>query len=140
MYLVLQVGVVAERNVTKQFCIPVGRIDYFIYRAICDIPDNPVQVFYKWVKQQCDLAHILISLSPDGYVPQEVRDKFDRGEGVINWDSSEAEGFPDDILNEGILDLAGVHDPLNLWSLDACVSHIEEFFDSFGFHEGGVSL
>lgn len=127
-------------DVDNQFSTPIGKIDYFVYRAICDIPNNPVQVFYKWVKQQCELAHILISLSPEGYVPQEVRDRFNAGETVINWDGSDAEGFPDDILNDAILELAGVHDPLNLCSLDSCVSHIDEFFDSYGFHEGrGIS-
>lgn len=115
---------------------PIGTMDYFVYRCICDIADNPVQIFYKWVKQQCDLAHILISLSPEGYVPQEVRDRFEAGETVINWDGADAEGFPDDILNEGILDLAGISDPLNLCSLDTCVSHIDEFFSAYGYHEG----
>lgn len=129
-------GVVAENNISKQFYTPVGKMNYFVYRCICDIADNPVQIFYKWVKQQCDLAHILISLSPEGYVPQEVRDRFEAGETVINWDGADAEGFPDDILNEGILDLAGISDPLNLCSLDTCVSHIDEFFSAYGYHEG----
>lgn len=129
-------GVVSANNSNSQFNTPIGKMDYFVYRCICDIAGNPVQIFYKWVKQQCDLAHILISLSPEGYVPQEVRDRFEAGETVINWDGSEAEGFPDDILNDAILDLAGVSDPLNLCSLDTCVSHIDEFFSAYGFHEG----
>lgn len=129
-------GESADNDVDNQFSTPIGKMDYFVYRCICDIPNNPVQVFYKWIKNNCDLAHILISLSPEGFVPQEVRDRFKAGETVINWDGSEAEGFPDDILNDAILELAGVHDPLNLCSLDSCVSHIDEFFDSYGFHEG----
>ena len=115
---------------------PIGTMDYFAYRCIVDIPNNPVQIFYRWVKEQCSLAHVLIQLSPDGYVPEEVRQKFDAGESIINWDGSDAEGFSDDILNEGILDLAGISDPLNLCSLDTCVSHIDEFFSAYGFHEG----
>ena len=129
-------GVVAENNISKQFYTPVGKMDYFVYRCICDIADNPVQIFYRWIKEQCKLAHTLIQLSPDGFVPQEVRDRFEAGESFINWDSSEAEGFADDILNDAILDLAGISDPLNLCSLDTCVSHIDEFFSAYGFHEG----
>lgn len=126
----------------KQNIIPthIGIMDYFMYRCICDIPNNPVQIFYSWIKKECDLAHALVTLSPDGYVPEDVKNRLDAGEQFINWDSSEAEGFDDDVLNPLLLSLAGINDPLNLCSLDACVSHIEEFFDSFGFHEGRVSL
>ena len=133
-------GVVDSEKLPDKLYSPIGKMDYFVYRCICDIPNNPVQIFYRWVKQQCDLAHILITLSPEGYVPQEIRDRFDAGEGLINWDDSEAEGFADDILNDSILSLAGINDPLNLCRLDTCVSHIDEFFDSYGFHEGGVVL
>lgn len=129
-------GVVSANNSLSQFSTPIGKIDYFVYRCICDIADNPVQIFYRWVKEQCKLAHTLIQLSPDGFVPQEVRDRFEAGESFINWDSSDAEGFQDDILNDAILDLAGISDPLNLCSLDTCVSHIDEFFSAYGFHEG----
>lgn len=115
---------------------PIGDMDYFVYRCIVDIPNNPVQIFYRWVKEQCSLAHVLIQLSPDGFVPEEVRQKFDAGETLINWDSSEAEGFSDDILNAGILEMAGIQDPLNLCSLDTCVQHIEEFFEQYKGVEG----
>lgn len=115
---------------------PIGTMDYFVYRCIVDIPNNPVQIFYRWVKEQCSLAHILIQLSPDGYVPEEVRQKFDAGESIINWDSSDAEGFSDDILNESILEMAGIQDPLNLHKLDTCVEHIEEFIKQYKGVEG----
>ena len=115
---------------------PIGTMDYFVYRCIVDIPDNPIQIFYRWIKEQCSLAHILIQLSPDGYVPEEVRQKFDAGESIINWDSSDAEGFSDDILNESILEMAGIQDPLNLHKLDTCVQHIEEFFEQYKGVEG----
>ncbi len=115
---------------------PIGDMDYFVYRCIVDIPNNPVQIFYRWVKEQCSLAHVLIQLSPDGFVPEEVRQKFDAGETLINWDSSEAEGFSDDILNASILEMAGIQDPLNLCSLDTCVQHIEEFFEQYKGVEG----
>ena len=111
--------------INKVNCIymhtPIGTMDYFVYRCIVDIPNNPVQIFYRWVKEQCSLAHVLIQLSPDGYVPEEVRQKFDAGESIINWDGSDAEGFSDDILNASILEMAGIQDPLNLCSLDTCV-------------------
>ena len=129
-------GVVSANNSLSQFSTPIGKMDYFVYRCICDITNNPVQLFYRWIKEQCKLAHTLIQLSPDGFVPQEVRDRFEAGESFINWDSSEAEGFEDDILNDSILDLAGISDPLNLCSLDTCVSHIDEFFSAYGYHEG----
>ena len=32
-----------------------------------------VIVHYCWVKEQCSLAHVLIQLSHDGFVPEEVR-------------------------------------------------------------------
>lgn len=115
---------------------PIGTMDYFVYRCIVDIPNNPVQIFYRWVKEQCFLAHVLIQLSPDGFVPEEVRQKFDAGETLINWDGSDAEGFSDDILNESILEMAGIQDPLNLHKLDTCVQHIEEFFEQYKGVEG----
>ena len=115
---------------------PIGTMDYFVYRCIVDIPDNPIQIFYRWIKEQCSLAHILIQLSPDGYVPEEARQKFDAGESIINWDGSDAEGFSDDILNESILEMAGIQDPLNLHKLDTCVQHIEEFFEQYKGVEG----
>lgn len=124
-------GVVTNNYHFYNIHTPIGDMDYFVYRCIVDIPNNPVQIFYRWVKEQCSLAHILIQLSPDGYVPEEVRQKFDAGESIINWDSSDAEGFSDDILNESILEMAGIQDPLNLHKLDTCVQHIEEFFEQY---------
>ena len=124
-------GVVTNNYHFYNIHTPIGDMDYFVYRCIVDIPNNPVQIFYRWVKEQCSLAHILIQLSPDGYVPEEVRQKFDAGESIINWDSSDADGFSDDILNESILEMAGIQDPLNLCSLDTCVEHIEEFFEQY---------
>lgn len=126
--------------INKVNCIymhtPIGTMDYFVYRCIVDIPNNPVQIFYRWVKEQCSLAHVLIQLSPDGYVPEEVRQKFDAGESIINWDGSDAEGFSDDILNASILEMAGIQDPLNLCSLDTCVQHLGEFFKQYKGVEG----
>lgn len=129
-------GVVANDYHFYNIHTPIGDMDYFVYRCIVDIPNNPVQIFYRWVKEQCSLAHVLIQLSPDGFVPEEVRQKFDAGETLINWDSSEAEGFSDDILNASILEMAGIQDPLNLCSLDTCVQHIEEFFEQYKGVEG----
>lgn len=129
-------GVVTNNYHFYNIHTPIGDMDYFVYRCIVDIPNNPVQIFYRWVKEQCSLAHILIQLSPDGFVPEEVRQKFDAGESIINWDGSDAEGFSDDILNESILEMAGIQDPLNLCSLDTCVQHIEEFFEQYKGVEG----
>ena len=129
-------GVVINKVNCTYMHTPIGTMDYFVYRCIVDIPNNPVQIFYRWVKEQCSLAHVLIQLSPDGYVPEEVRQKFDGGESIINWDSSDAEGFSDDILNESILEMAGIQDPLNLHKLDTCVQHIEEFFEQYKGVEG----
>ena len=129
-------GVVINKVNCTYMHTPIGTMDYFAYRCIVDIPNNPVQIFYRWVKEQCFLAHILIQLSPDGFVPEEVRQKFDAGETLINWDSSDAEGFSDDILNESILEMAGISDPLNLCSLDTCVQHIEKFFLQYKGVEG----
>lgn len=129
-------GVVVNSYHFYNIHTPIGDMDYFVYRCIVDIPNNPVQIFYRWVKEQCSLAHVLIQLSPDGFVPEEVRQKFDAGESIINWDSSDAEGFSDDILNASILELAGISDPLNLCSLDTCVEHIEEFFEQYKGVEG----
>ena len=129
-------GVVINKVDCTYMHTPIGTMDYFAYRCIVDIPNNPVQIFYRWVKEQCSLAHILIQLSPDGYVPEEVRQKFDAGESIINWDGSDAEGFSDDILNASILEMAGIQDPLNLCSLDTCVQHIEEFFEQYKGVEG----
>lgn len=129
-------GVVTNNYHFYNIHTPIGDMDYFVYRCIVDIPNNPVQIFYRWVKEQCSLAHILIQLSPDGYVPEEVRQKFDGGESIIDWDGSDAEGFSDDILNESILEMAGIQDPLNLHKLDACVEHIQEFFEQYKGVEG----
>ena len=129
-------GVVTNNYHFYNIHTPIGDMDYLVYRCIVDIPNNPVQIFYRWVKEQCSLAHILIQLSPDGYVPEEVRQKFDAGESIINWDGSDAEGFSDDILNESILEMAGIQDPLNLHKLDACVEHIQEFFEQYKGVEG----
>lgn len=129
-------GVVVNNYHFYNIHTPIGDMDYFVYRCIVDIPNNPVQIFYRWVKEQCTLAHVLIQLSPDGYVPEEVRQKFDAGESIIDWDGSDAEGFSDDILNESILEMAGIQDPLNLCSLDTCVQHIEEFFEQYKGVEG----
>lgn len=129
-------GVVTNNYHFYNIHTPIGDMDYFVYRCIVDIPNNPVQIFYRWVKEQCSLAHVLIQLSPDGYVPEEVRQKFDAGDSIIDWDGSDAEGFSDDILNESILEMAGIQDPLNLCSLDTCVEHIEEFFEQHKGVEG----
>ncbi|MFW5670524.1 MAG: hypothetical protein ACOCM4_15085 [Acetivibrio ethanolgignens] len=129
-------GVVTNNYHFYNIHTPIGDMDYFVYRCIVDIPNNPVQIFYRWVKEQCFLAHILIQLSPDGFVPEEVRQKFDAGESIINWDGSDAEGFSDDILNASILEMAGIQDPLNLCSLDTCVQHLGEFFKQYKGVEG----
>lgn len=129
-------GVVVNKVNCAFMHTPIGTMDYFVYRCIVDIPNNPVQILYRWIKEQCSLTHALIQLSPDGYVPEEVRQKFDAGESIINWDGSDAEGFADDILNDAILELAGISDPLNLCSLDTCVEHIEEFFEQYKGVEG----
>lgn len=129
-------GVVVNSYHFYNIHTPIGDMDYFVYRCIVDIPNNPVQILYRWVKEQCSLAHVLIQLSPDGFVPEEVRQKFDAGESIIDWDGSDAEGFSDDILNASILEMAGIQDPLNLCSLDTCVQHIEEFFEQYKGVEG----
>lgn len=89
---------------------PIGDLDYFCYRAIVDIKDNPVLLFYKAMQKQINRVHNLITLDPDGY--------------------------NDDLITSAILDLCGICDPLNVCRLDSCLTHIDEFFEAHGFHEG----
>ena len=93
---------------------PIGDMDYFIYRCIVDIKDNPVMLFYKAMQKQINRVHNLITLDPDGY--------------------------NDDLITPAILELCGIHDPLDICRLDSCLRHIDEFFDAHGFHEGWGSV
>lgn len=89
---------------------PIGDLDYFCYRAIVDIKDNPVMLFYKAIQKQIQRVHTLITLDPDGY--------------------------NDDLITSAILEMCGICDPLNVCRLDSCLTHIDDFFDAHGFHEG----
>ena len=93
---------------------PIGDMDYFTYRCIVDIKDNPVMLFYKAMQEQIHRVHVLITLDPDGY--------------------------NDDLITPAILELCGIHDPLDICRLDSCLTHIDEFFDAHGFHEGWGSV
>lgn len=89
---------------------PIGEMNYFIYRCIVDIPDNPVVLFYKAMQEQIRRVHNLITLTPEGY--------------------------DDDLITPAILELCGIHDSLNICRLDSCLTHVDEFFDAHGIHEG----
>ena len=102
-------GVVTDTKSLPIIHTPIGDMDYFIYRCIVDIPDNPVMLFYKAMQEQLHRVHVLITLDPDGY--------------------------NDDLITPAILELCGIHDPLDICRLDSCLTHIDEFFDAHGFHE-----
>ena len=107
-------GVVRDGTSLPVVHTPIGDFNYFIYRCIVDIPDNPVMLFYKAMQEQIHRVHVLITLDPDGY--------------------------NDDLITPAILELCGIHDPLDICRLDSCLTHIDEFFDAHGFHEGWGSV
>ena len=107
-------GVVRDGTSLPVVHTPIGDFNYFIYRCIVDIPDNPVMLFYKAMQEQIHRVHVLITLDPDGY--------------------------NDDLITPAILELCGIHDPLDICRLDSCLTHIDEFFDANGFHEGWGSV
>lgn len=103
-------GVVTDTYSLPLVRTPIGDLDYFCYRAIVDIPNNPVLLFYKAMQKQINRVHNLITLDPDGY--------------------------NDDLITPAILEMCGICDPLNVCRLDSCLTHIDEFFAAHGFHEG----
>lgn len=103
-------GVVIDTYSLPMVHTPIGDMDYFIYRCIVDIKDNPVMLFYKAMQKQIHRVHVLITLDPDGY--------------------------NDDLITSAILEMCGICDPLNVCRLDSCLTHIDEFFAAHGFHEG----
>ena len=103
-------GVVREGTSLPVVHTPIGDFNYFIYRCIVDIPDNPVMLFYKAMQEQIHRVHVLITLNPDGY--------------------------NDDLITPAILELCGIHDPLDICRLDSCLTHIDEFFDAHVFMKG----
>lgn len=107
-------GVVRDGTSLPVVHTPIGDFNYFVYRCIVDIPDNPVMLFYKAMQEQIHRVHVLITLDPDGY--------------------------NDDLITPAILELCGIHDPLDICRLDSCLTHIDEFFDAHGFHEGWGSV
>lgn len=107
-------GVVTDTKSLPMIHTPIGDVDYFIYRCIVDITENPVMLFYKAMQEQIHRVHVLITLDPDGY--------------------------NDDLITPAILELCGIHDPLDICRLDSCLTHIDEFFDAHGFHEGWGSV
>ena len=103
-------GVVRDGTSLPVVHTPIGDFNYFIYRCIVDIPDNPVMLFYKAMQEQIHRVHVLITLDPDGY--------------------------NDDLITPAILELCGIHDPLDICRLDSCLTHIDEFFDAHVFMKG----
>lgn len=103
-------GVVTDTYSQPLVHTPIGDMDYFTYRCIVDIKDNPVMLFYKAMQKQINRVHNLITLDPDGY--------------------------RDDLITPAILEMCGICDPLNVCRLDSCLTHIDEFFEAHGFHEG----
>lgn len=97
-----------SENDVYGFFTPIGQMDYFIYRCIVDIDGNPVMLFYKYLKSQIDGIRKIIVSDPDNY--------------------------EDDIITSAILEMCGIQDPLGIHRLDACLTHIEEFFDAHGKH------
>lgn len=102
-------GVLCNNNFMQILRTPIGSMNYFVYRCIVDIPDNPVMLFYKAMQEQIHRVHVLITLAPEGY--------------------------NDDLITKAILDVCGIHDPLDICRLDSCLAHIDEFFEAHGYHE-----
>lgn len=103
-------GVLFNNNSLGMVHTPIGDFDYFIYRCIVDIPDNPVMLFYKAMQEQIHRTHILIEMNPES-------------------------GGMDDLITPTLLESCGICDSLNICRLDSCLTHIDEFFEAHGFHE-----
>lgn len=82
---------------------PIGRMNYFTYRAILDVPDNPVKVLYRYFQDMLHYMHIVLTMP-------------------IHADGQ------DDLLNKSILKYEGIVDVLGVHRYDSLWYNVEEFF------------
>lgn len=90
---------------------PIGRVDYFVYRAILDIPINPVKVLYSYFNDLIHQIHIVMTmpLHSDGQ---------------------------DDLLNKYIVEDEGITDVLGVHRYDSLWYSVDEFLnDQFAGNE-----
>lgn len=83
---------------------PIGRIDYFTYRAILDVPSNPVKVLYQYFQDLIHQMHNITTmpLHCDGH---------------------------DDLLNKYIVEDEGIVDVLGVHRYDTLWYDVEEFLN-----------
>lgn len=91
---------------------PIGKLDYFTYRAILDVPINPVKVLYKYFQ---DLIHQIHNITT---MPLHCDGQDDLLNKYI-------------VADEGIVDVLGVHRYDSLWY------NVEDFLnDEYSGREG----
>lgn len=98
-------GIEEDGRVTPNECTlytPVGKMNYFAWKCITTIACNPVEMFYKFLSEEVDKAHMII---------QKKLGK-----------------ERDEILNSELMNEAGIHDVLGIQYMDSSVRNIMDFF------------
>lgn len=108
----LPFGCVNNSDVVEKLSTPLGRMDYFTYRAILDVPVNPVKVLYKYFRDLIHQIHNIIVMP-------------------IHCDGQ------DDLLNKYIVADEGIVDVLGVYHYDSLWHNIDEFLsDKYSGKDG----
>jgi hypothetical protein len=97
-------GVVIHQS-AKTFNTTIGVLNYFMYRCITDIKDNPVKLFYKAMNEQIKEVQVKIALNQDKSDPNDTAP------------------------TESNLKECGINDPLGICRMARWLKGIEQFFE-----------
>jgi hypothetical protein len=103
--LKMTVSGVVNCTSVRTFNTTIGILNYFMYKCITDIKDNPVQIFYKAINEQIHRAEILISLDQNKLDPNDTAP------------------------TESNLKECGISDPLEICRMAKGLKGIEQFFE-----------
>ena len=92
----LPFGGANNSDAVEKLNTPIGRMDYFTYRAILDVPVNPVKLLYRYFQ---DLIHQIHNITT---MPLHCDGQDDLLNKYI-------------VADEGIVDVLGVHQYDSLW-------------------------
>ncbi|MBO5031680.1 MAG: hypothetical protein J6D08_07315 [Lachnospiraceae bacterium] len=96
---------------TEKLTTPIGIMDYFTYRAILEVPNNPVQLLYRYFQDLIHQMHNITSMP-------------------FHCDGQ------DDLLNKYIVEDEGISDVLGVHQYDSLWYNIDEFLsDRFSGNE-----
>lgn len=100
----LPFGDVNSSDTVEKLTTPIGCVDYFTYRAILEVPGNPIKVLYRYFQ---DLIHQIHNITT---MPNHCDGQ-------------------DDLLNKSIVEDEGIVDVLGVGRYDALWYNVDEFLN-----------